>query len=331
MSNDNSTQATEKRELVVTRVFDAPVEQVWKAWSDPEYVMQWWGPEGFTSPLAKMDFREGGTSLVCMRSPEGQDFYNIWTYREIVPMQRIEFIQNVSNEDGKKVDPVEVGLPPDIPQDVSHVVAFKAVGDNKTEMTVTEYGYTSDQILDISRAGLEQCLDKMAASLRKVTNNEEASMAQNDSALPVQMPTPDPALKRLDKLVGSWSMKGHTLDSDEDNISGRTTFEWLPGGFFLQQRFEMNFAGVELQSLELIGYDPETEAFSSLVYSNVAPFPLPYQWDLQENVLKISMEVAKFEGRFSEDGNTFSGSWRPIPSMEGPGNVPYDLSGTRVK
>ncbi len=331
MSNDNSTQATEKRELVVTRVFDAPVEQVWKAWSDPEYVVQWWGPEGFTSPLAKMDFREGGTSLVCMRSPEGQDFYNIWTYREIVPMQRIEFIQNVSNEDGKKVDPVEVGLPPDIPRDVPHVVTFKAVGDNKTEMTVTEYGYTSDQMVDISKAGLEQCLDKMAASLRTVTNNEEASMAQNDNAQPIQMPTPDPALKRLDKLVGSWTMKGHTLDSDEDNLSGRTTFEWLPGGFFLQQRFEMNFAGIELHSLELIGYDPETEAFSSLVYSNVAPFPLPYQWDLQDNVLKISMEVAKFEGRFSEDGNTFSGGWRPIPGMEGPGNIPYDISGTRVK
>jgi hypothetical protein len=53
-------------------------------------------------------------------------------------------------------------------------------------------------------------------------------------------------------------MKGRTLDSDEDNILGRTTFEWLPGGFFLQQRFEMNFADVELQSLELVGYDPET-------------------------------------------------------------------------
>jgi uncharacterized protein YndB with AHSA1/START domain len=106
MSNDNSTQATEKRDLVVTRVFDAPVEQVWKAWSDPEYVMQWWGPEGFTSPLAKMDFREGGTSLVCMRSPDSQDLYNTWTYREIVPMQRIEFIQNVSDEEGLQIDSV---------------------------------------------------------------------------------------------------------------------------------------------------------------------------------------------------------------------------------
>ena len=68
-------------------------------------------------------------------------------------------------------------------------------------------------------------------------------MSDNNNEQAMQMPTPDPALKRLDKLGGSWTMKGRTLDSDEDNIAGRTTFEWLPGGFFLQQRFEMNFAG----------------------------------------------------------------------------------------
>jgi uncharacterized protein YndB with AHSA1/START domain len=53
-----------------------------------------------------MDFREGGTSLVCMRSPDSQDLYNNWTYREIVPMQRIEFIQNVSDEEGLQIDSV---------------------------------------------------------------------------------------------------------------------------------------------------------------------------------------------------------------------------------
>ena len=54
-------------------------------------------------------------------------------------------------------------LPPGVPHDVRHVIKFKAAGDNRTEMTVTEYGYTSDQAHDLSKAGLEQCLDKMAA------------------------------------------------------------------------------------------------------------------------------------------------------------------------
>jgi uncharacterized protein YndB with AHSA1/START domain len=110
---DDITTGT-KRDLVVTRVFDAPFESMWRAWSDPEYVMRWWGPVGFTSPLARMDFREGGTSLVCMRSPEGQDLYNTWTYRKISPLERIESIQRFADEDGKEVDPVDMGLPPDI-------------------------------------------------------------------------------------------------------------------------------------------------------------------------------------------------------------------------
>jgi len=156
-----------KRNVVVTRVFDTPVEQVWKAWSDPGHVMQWWGPTGFTSPLAKMDFREGRTSLVCMRAPQefgGQDMYNTWTYRKIDPNKLIEFIHNFSDKDGKKLDPAALGIPPGVPSDVRHVITFKAAGSGKTEMTVTEYGYTSDQAHDISKAGLEQCLDKMAAS-----------------------------------------------------------------------------------------------------------------------------------------------------------------------
>ena len=162
-----------KRDLVVTRVFGAPVEQAWKAWVDPEYVTQWWGPEGFTCPVAKMDFREGGTSLVCMRAPKefgGQDMYNTWSYRKIVPLERIEYILNFTDKDGGQIDPVTIGLPPDLPQEVRNFVTFKAVGDpstglraGKTEITVTEYGYTSDQSLELSKAGLEQCLDKMAA------------------------------------------------------------------------------------------------------------------------------------------------------------------------
>jgi uncharacterized protein YndB with AHSA1/START domain len=165
VTDNNMTGA--KRDLVVTRVFDAPVEQVWRAWTDPGRVMRWWGPTGFTAPLARMDVREGCTSLVCMRSPEGQDFYNTWTYREVAPLRRLEFVQNFADEDGNTIDPAALGLPPGIPRDVRHVVTFEAVGDAKTQMTVTEYGYTSDRVVEISRAGLEQCLDKMAASLAR--------------------------------------------------------------------------------------------------------------------------------------------------------------------
>jgi uncharacterized protein YndB with AHSA1/START domain len=157
-----STQ-TKTRDLVVTRVFDAPVAQVWNAWRDPDLVMRWWGPEGFTSPIAKMDFREGGTSLVCMSSPQFGDMYSTWHYREIVPLQRIEYIHNLADKDGHKINPVQAGMPADFPQDVRNVITFQALDGERTQMTVTEYGYLSDQWYELSKAGLEQCLDKMAA------------------------------------------------------------------------------------------------------------------------------------------------------------------------
>ena len=157
----------QKKDLTLTRVFDTPVDRVWKAWSDGNEVMRWWGPKVFTSPMAKMDFREGGSSLVCMRSPDGHDMYNTWTYKKIVPNERIEFVLDWADKDGKRVDPATMGLPPNMPRDVRHVITFKQLAANKTEMTITEYGYTSQEHYDLSKAGLEECLDKMAAIFKE--------------------------------------------------------------------------------------------------------------------------------------------------------------------
>lgn len=166
MNDNNKDDGTETYDVVVTRVLDAPVEGAWKAWSEGEYVMRWWGPIDFTSPSAEMDFRVGGASLVCMRAPVeygGGDIYNTWTYTRIDPHERIEFVSNFADEDGVHLAPAAMGMPPGVPHDVPHVVTFEATGDGKTELTVTEHGYTTEQARDLSRAGMEQCLDKMAA------------------------------------------------------------------------------------------------------------------------------------------------------------------------
>lgn len=162
-----STEST-PRNMVVNRIFDAPLDQVWKAWSDSDYVKEWWGPTGFTCPIAEMDFREGGTTLVCMRAPEefgGFDMYNTWTYSQIKPMQRIEFVQKFADQNGNQIDPASIGIPPGVPHEVPHVITFRALNNNQTELTVTEFGYTEDQAHDTSKMGMEQCLDKMASSL----------------------------------------------------------------------------------------------------------------------------------------------------------------------
>ena len=93
----------ETHDVVVIRTFDAPLERMWRAWSDPDEVMTWWGPLGFTSPKCRMDFREGGATLVCMRSNRGWELFNTWTYRSIEPMDRIEFDQGFADKEGHRV------------------------------------------------------------------------------------------------------------------------------------------------------------------------------------------------------------------------------------
>lgn len=75
------------------------------------------------------------------------------------------------------------------------------------------------------------------------------------------LPTPDPALKWLNRFVGTWSMEGHLVGSTENNIKGEATYRWLPGGFFLEQRITLDFMAMQIDSLELIGYDPESKPF----------------------------------------------------------------------
>lgn len=156
-------------EMFLTREFDAPVERVWQAWSDAGRVRQWWGPNGFTAPVAEIDFREGGKSLVCMRAPEeygGMDMYNTWTYTKIEPHSRIEFVQHFSDADGVAFDPAQQpGVPAGIPFEVPHVITFRPLDGGRTELTVTEYGYADEQVAGMSKGGMAQCLDKMAASL----------------------------------------------------------------------------------------------------------------------------------------------------------------------
>jgi uncharacterized protein YndB with AHSA1/START domain len=152
---------TETHDVVVTRALGAPPEQVWKAWTEPGYVLRWWGPTGFTACRADMDVREGGTSLVGMRAPAeygGFEMYNTWTYRRVDPTGRLEFDLRFTDADGNPAD-----RPPGVPDVVPHVVTLDGLDGGRTALTVHESGYASAEARDLSAAGLHQCLDKMAA------------------------------------------------------------------------------------------------------------------------------------------------------------------------
>ena len=152
------------KQIEVTRVFNAPLEMVWQLWTEPELIKRWWGPKHFTAPVAKIDFRVGGKSLVSMLAPRemgGREFYSLWEYVRIIPLQTIEFIQSLADIDGQRTDPVQVGMPADFPPDIRTVVTFKSLTGSSTEMVVTEYA-DFGTISDFAQIGLEQSMYKMA-------------------------------------------------------------------------------------------------------------------------------------------------------------------------
>jgi uncharacterized protein YndB with AHSA1/START domain len=100
-ANGNATTTTAERELVITRVFDAPRSLVFKAWTQPEHLMRWWGPRGFTLPSCTLDLRPGGAWRFCMRSSKGADHWHQGVYHEIVEPERIVFTYAWEDAEGK--------------------------------------------------------------------------------------------------------------------------------------------------------------------------------------------------------------------------------------
>jgi uncharacterized protein YndB with AHSA1/START domain len=163
------TLNVQKEDLVVRRIIDAPVELVWKAWTDTEHVKRWWGPKDYTSPVCKIDLRVGGKFVFCMRAPKeqgGQDSYTAGVYKVIVSMKRLEFTQGLSDRDGNRIDPALVGMPPDFPAEIRTVIEFRAIGD-MTELIITEYDWPVSQMMVYSYAGMHQSLDKLGDSLAR--------------------------------------------------------------------------------------------------------------------------------------------------------------------
>lgn len=99
-----NTSATNqsKWDLVITRVFDAPRQLVFRAWTDPKQVAQWWGPNGFTNPVCELDVRPGGEIRIHMRAPNGV-IYPMKGVFEIVEPERIVFVSSALDENGNSM------------------------------------------------------------------------------------------------------------------------------------------------------------------------------------------------------------------------------------
>ncbi len=161
MQTSSAKTKANPQDLVITRIFDAPRELVWQAWTEPEPVKRWWGPRNFTSPVVKIDLRVGGKYLNCMRSPEGKDYWSTGTYKEIVPAERLVVTDSFSDEKGNIVPASYYGMSGDFPLETAVAVTFETFDGRQTRLTLRYPGIPTENLAD-AESGWQQSFDKLA-------------------------------------------------------------------------------------------------------------------------------------------------------------------------
>jgi uncharacterized protein YndB with AHSA1/START domain len=161
--------------IVITRIFNAPKEKVWTAWTDSEMVKKWWGPAGFTAPSIRIDLTVGGKYIYCMHGPPGtpfdSDMYSAGVFKEIVPGEKLVISDYFSDKDGNKVDPTTMGMAPDMPAEMDVVVLFETVEGNKTKLSIVYPKPASQAAFEaMLKSGMEE---GWSTSLDKLGNTVE--------------------------------------------------------------------------------------------------------------------------------------------------------------
>lgn len=156
-----------EKQTIIRRSFDAPLEKLWKAWTEPEHFKKWYGPKGFTIPTCEIDLKVGGRHLWCMMSPDGKQMYYTGSYKEIVPMERLVFSDSMSDAEGKVMDPAKMGMPEGSPNTMDVTVTF-VFEKNKTTVTVNHVKQGDGP--DYAAMGWEQAFEKLATLLAKDDN-----------------------------------------------------------------------------------------------------------------------------------------------------------------
>jgi uncharacterized protein YndB with AHSA1/START domain len=147
------TEATTAQEITITRVFDAPRELVWKAWTEPEQLARWWGPAGWTNRLETitMDARPGGTFRVTSVSDaDGAEMTSKGVYREVVEPERL--VLDEPADDAWHEGAVSVAT-------------FTDLSDGRTELVLHSTIHTSDEMRGVAEAGMAGSLDRLAEYL----------------------------------------------------------------------------------------------------------------------------------------------------------------------
>lgn len=200
MSQASKPAANSDRDIILTRMFNAPRELVWQAWTDPKHIAQWWGPRGFTTTVRQLDLKPGGKSDFVMKGPDGAEYPVGGVFREVVPFERIvatdEFLEGF---DGGGMD---------LPKGVVTTIEFVADSPTRTTLTVSISHPTLDEKAKHEAMGVVggwysmlDCLDEYTGHLSAATGEPIAP------AIFVNLPVSD-----LKKTIAFYTALGARLN-----------------------------------------------------------------------------------------------------------------------
>lgn len=142
-------------ELTIDRIFDAPVDLVWEAWTDRDRTIQWKCPRGLTNTVLEMDVREGGEWRQCMQAPDGTEYWRSGVYREIEPHERLVFTYVTDDPRGAQG------------QETVVTVTFEDRGD-QTRVVLHQAGFDTEGSRDAHQGGWSSALEKLGEHLAEV-------------------------------------------------------------------------------------------------------------------------------------------------------------------
>ena len=153
------------RSIIGVRVFDAPRELVFSAFTDPRHLAKWWGPDGFTTTTHSFDFRPGGIWRFVMHGPDGRDYQNRVIYEEIVRPERIVF----RHDGGEGVESVQF----------TQTLTFEDLGEQRTQVTWHDRFPTAEERARVIKdhgadKGLSQTMDRLADYLSMMARERTA-------------------------------------------------------------------------------------------------------------------------------------------------------------
>jgi len=253
--------------LVITRIFPAPRELVFKAWSNAEHMKRWFSPEGYTVPEAEIDFRPRGVCAVCMRSPEGQEFWSRGKYIEISPPDRLVFTSGVA-----------VG---DSPKFTAHTtVTFEADGAG-TRMTVHQVYDIHDESFRFAVEGAPEgwrtTLDKLEQEIARIQASESRSVVHAIFSL---TRTYDASPAAVFHALTDQAAKARWFEGDDGYAVLERAMDVRPGG---RERSKGRWASGLISTFDAVYYDVVPN--ERIVYA--------YEMSLDDR--KISVSLATLE------------------------------------